>query len=148
MTLQNELASVASFVKTALPSSTQMKYEVPTQPTKDNVVVRMLTTDTESETRFHYRVDRTYQVVVYGADSPSVLDKMDAIMRKVNDGKTMIPINGSLRYIRVNAFNYSATFRTESGLVACVGVMPTEVREARTQEQYDKIIHIYTRVEA
>lgn len=147
MSLQNELASVASFVKSVLPPTTQVKYDVPTQPTKDNVVVRMLTTDTESETGYHYRIDRTYQIVVYGADAPSVLDKMDVIMRKANDGKAVIAISGSLRYIRIGSFSFGAAFKTESGVYACVGVLPTEVREARTQEQYDKIMHVYNRYE-
>ncbi|WNF07476.1 hypothetical protein [Brevibacillus borstelensis] len=107
----------------------------------------MLTTDTESETRYHYRVDRAYQVVIYGVDSPTVLERMDAVLRKVNDKTTLIPIAGTLRYIRTDGFGYSAAFRTESGLFACVGVLQTEVREARTQEQYDKIMHVYPRYE-
>ncbi|WP_025846490.1 hypothetical protein [Brevibacillus agri] len=147
MALLNDLSSVGAYVKSALPSSVQLKYEVPTQPTKDNVVVRMLTTDTESETAYHYRVDRTYQVVIYGADSPTVIERMDAVSRKVNDRTTLIPIAGSLRFIRTNGFGYGAAFRTESGLWACAGVLQTEVREARTQEQYEKIMHVYPRYE-
>lgn len=144
MVLMNELESVGAFVKSVLPSAT-LKYEVPTQPTKDTVVVRMLTTDTESETRYHYRVDRAYQVVIYGVDSPTVLERMEAVLRKVNDRTTLIPLAGTLRYIRTDGFSYGAAFRTESGLFACVGVLQTEVREARTQEQYDKIMHVYPR---
>jgi len=147
LSLQNELASVASFVKTVLPAATQIKYEVPTQPTKDNVVVRALTSDFASETGYHYRVERTFQIVAYGADSPSTLDKMDAIARKVNDGKTMIPMKDSLRYIRCGSFSFGAPFKTESGVYACIGVLHTEVREARTQEQYEKIMHVYPRYE-
>ncbi|MGG4453213.1 hypothetical protein [Brevibacillus porteri] len=143
----NELTSVGAFVKSAMPPATQLKHEVPDKPTKDTVAVRMLTTDTESETAYHYRVDRSYQIVIYGADSPSVLTKMDAISRKINDRNTLIPITGTLRYIRTDGFNFGATFRTESGLWACVGVLQTEVREARTQEQYEKIMHVYPRYE-
>lgn len=147
MALMNDLTSVGSFVKSVLPPTTQLKYDVPTQPTKDNVVVRMLTTDTESETRYHYRTDRAYQIVIYGADSPTVLERMEAISRKVNDRTTLIPIEGTLRYIRTDGFGYGAAFRTESGPWACVGVLQTEVREARTQEQYEKIMHVYPRYE-
>jgi hypothetical protein len=146
MALMNELASVASFVASAVPGAS-VKYEVPTQPTKDTLVVRVQNTDTESETGYHYRVERTYQIVAYGVDSPACLTKMDAITRKVNDGTTLIPINGSLRYIRCGPFAFGAAFRTESGLWACIGVLQTEVREARTQEQYDKIMHVYPRYE-
>ena len=147
MALLNELASVGAFVMSALPTDAQLKYEVPTEPSASTVVVRMLTTDTESETGYHYRVDRSYQIVIYGADSPTVLERMDAVSRLLNDRTTLIPITGSLRYIRTDGFGYSAAFRTESGLWACVGVLQTEVREARTQEQYEKIMHVYPRYE-
>lgn len=146
MTVQNELESVGAFVK-AVVSGAALKYEVPSQATKDTLVVRIQTNDYESETRYHYRIDRTYQIITYGADSPSVIAKMDAIARKINDKTTMIPIAGTLRYIRTDNFGYGAALRTESGLWACVGVLRTEVREARTQEQYDKIMHVYPRYE-
>lgn len=146
MSLMNELASVGTFVKSVVPGA-QLKYEVPSLPTKDTLVVRVNTSDSESETRYHYRVDRAYQIVVYGVDSPSVLAKVDAIERKISDGTTLIPIAGSLRYIRTEGFGFGAPFRTESGSWACVGVLQTEVREARTQEQYDKIMHVYPRYE-
>lgn len=146
MSAQSELASVGAFVKTVV-SGAALKYEVPSQATKDTLVVRIQTNDYESETRYHYRIDRTYQIITYGADSPSVTAKMDAIARKVNDKTTMIPTVSSLRYIRANGFGYGAAMRTESGLWACVGVLQTEVREARTQEQYEKIMHVYPRYE-
>lgn len=130
-----------------MPADASLKYEVPTEPTAKTVVVRMSTTDTESETRYHYRIDRAYQIVIYGADSPSVLERMEAVSRKVNDKTTLIPLAGTLRYIRTDGFGYGAAFRTESGLWACVGVLQTEIREARTQEQYDKIMHVYPRFE-
>lgn len=149
MALINELNSVGSFVMSAISPVPGAKFnrEVPDKPTKDTVVVRLLTTDTESETRYHYRIDRAYQIVIYGVNSPTVLEKMDAVSRKINDKTTLIPIEGTLRYIRTDSFGYGATFRTESGLWACVGVLQTEVREARTQEQYDKIMHVYPRYE-
>ncbi|EMT54715.1 hypothetical protein I532_03885 [Brevibacillus borstelensis AK1] len=147
MTQANDLESVSVFIESVLPSTAQIKNEVPSKPTKNTVVVRMLTTDTESETRYHYRIDRAYQVVIFGEDSPTVLERMDTVSRKVNDKTTMIPILGTLRYIRTDSFAYSAAFRTESGLWACVGVLQTEVRQARTQEQYDKIMHVYPRYE-
>lgn len=146
MAILNELESVGAYVKLAVPSSA-IRYDVPTKPANGDVVVRMLTTDTESETRYHYRVERSYQIVVYGADAPTVLEKMDAISRKVNDGKTVIPIKDSLRFIRAGSFSYSAAFKTEGGMTACVGVLQTEIREVRTQEEYEKIWHVYGRYE-
>ncbi len=146
MTIMNELTSVGTFVKSVV-SGAQLKYEVPSQSTKDTLVIRMTANDYESETGYHYRIDRAYQVVAYGVDSPSVLTKMDAIARKVMGGTTLIPIAGSLRYIRTDGFKFAMSFRTESGLWACIGVLQTEVREVRTQEQYDKIMHVYPRYE-
>lgn len=146
MAIMDDIASVGAFVKSVVPGA-QLKHEVPSQQTKDTLVVRAITNDYESETGYHYRIDRAYQIVAYGADSPSVLTKMDAIVRKVMDGTTLIPITGSLRYIRTDGFNFATPFRTESGLWACIGVLQTEVREARTQKEYDKIMHVYPRYE-
>ncbi len=147
MTVLSDMEYIAAFVKTVLPPTTQIKYEVPAQPTKDIFVVRPLVNDYESETRYHYRIGRSYQFVAYGADVPSVLNTMGAVAREVNDGKTMIPIKGSQRYIRCGSFSFGAAFKTEGGVYACVGVLETEVREARAQEQYEKIMHVYPRYE-
>lgn len=144
MSLVNQLDSIVSFLESTVAGS-EIKKEVPANPTSDTVVVRMLKSETNSETRYHYRTDYTYQIVVYGSDSPSVLGKMDAISRKINDGKTVIPIEGTMRFIRAKSFSFSAAFKTESKLAACIGVMPTEIREARTQEEYQKMMHVYHR---
>lgn len=142
-----EQESVGDFIKVALPSIA-LKYEVPDKPAKNNIVVRLLSSDSESETRYHYRIDRDYQIVVYGVDAQDVLAKMDVIERKANDGTTLIPMKDSKRYIRIGSFSFSTAFKTEGGLYARLGVLSTEVREARTQEQYDKIMHVYGRFEA
>jgi hypothetical protein len=59
----------------------------------------------------------------------------------------MIPLtDGSLRYIRINSFGFGIPVQTESGLFSIVGVMPTELRQARDQETYQKIMQINTRL--
>lgn len=146
MTVVNELQSVGTFLAASVPSAT-VKYEVPAKPTPSDLVVRAQSNDYKSETRYHYRIDRTYQVIAFGADSPTVLAKMDAISRKVMDKRMAIPINGSTRFIRVGSFSFSAPFRNENGQWAAIGVLETEVREARTQEEYGKIWHVYGRYE-
>ncbi|QDX93636.1 hypothetical protein EEL30_15825 [Brevibacillus laterosporus] len=147
MSVVTELESVGSFVSAVVPK-VALKYDVPKQPTKDTLVVRVQSSSPESETRYHYRIDRDYQIVVYGVDSASALTKMGDIERVLNDKTMLIPVKGSTRYIRIGAFSFSMTFATEGGLSACIAVLSTEVREARTQEQYDKIMHVYGRIEA
>jgi hypothetical protein len=92
-------------------------------------------------------VERDYQVVYFGSDSADVLTKMDDFSRKVMNGQIVIPITGSLRYIRVEGFNFSQPFKTEGGVDACLGVLQTQVREARDQATFDKIMHVYGRTE-
>lgn len=145
MTIVNELESVERFVKTQFPAASTVLQTPLKGPAADEFLIRFLNETRQSETRYHTRADREYQIVYYGASAPDVLDRMDALSDALYRYQ-LIPINGSLRYIRVGSFSISQPFETEGKqLFACIGVLQTEIREARTQEQYEKIMHIYTR---
>ncbi|OME86922.1 hypothetical protein BK120_08340 [Paenibacillus sp. FSL A5-0031] len=127
----NELQSVEAFVRGLFPSTTY-KQTVPKNPVADTFVIRLLTDGRANETHTSIRVDRTYQIVYYGATPADVLTKMDTLSRAIYQTER-IPINASSRFIRVGAFSFSAPFQTDGDLYACIGVMETQVREERTQ---------------
>lgn len=143
MTLVNELASVEAFVRAKLPTVATVKQTVPLKPEPGTFVIRFQNGSTESETAAHFRHDRDYQFVYFGTSAADVLTKMDTVAGALYQ-TLLIPINGSLRYIRVDQFSMSAPFKTENDVHAVIGVLSTEVREARTQQAYDKIAHVYT----
>lgn len=146
MAVGNELQSVVDFVKTMYPTAKIIKQNVPSTPAPSVFAIRLLTSDTESETLYHMRRNRDYQIVYYGANVEDVLTKIDVLERKAMNN-IVIPITGSLRYIRVEGFSFGMPFKTESGVDIAIGVLQTTVREARDQKTYDKIMHVYARYE-
>ncbi|NHN31131.1 hypothetical protein [Paenibacillus agricola] len=144
MTLVNELGSVEAFVKALFPSVVTVKQTVPLQPVAGTFVIRFQNGSTESETAHHFRNSRDYQLVYFGTSAADVLAKMDAVSSALYQ-TLLIPISGSLRYIRVDQFSMSAPFKTDNDVHAIIGVLSTEVRQARTQQVYDKIAQVYTR---
>ncbi|MFE4202140.1 hypothetical protein [Aneurinibacillus aneurinilyticus] len=146
MAVGNELQSVVDFVKTMYPKAKIIKQNVPSTPSANTFIVRLLTSDTESETLYHMRRNRDYQIVYYGTTVEDVLTKIDVLERKAMNN-LLIPITGSLRYIRVEGFSSSMPFKTESGVDVAIGVLQTTIREARDQKTYDKIMHVYARIE-
>ena len=147
MSILTHIDSVASFVQAFFPE-VEVKYFIPKEPKENTLVIRAPATDLATETRYSIRTERDYQLVYYTSDIGSALERMDVLSRKVMDGRAVIPINdGSMRYIRVGSFSYGYPVETEGGLFAIIGVMPTETRQARTQETYEQIQKIATRFE-
>lgn len=142
MSVVNEVNSVGAFVKAIFPTVDVVKQTVPTVPKANTFVVRVFHDQRSTDTLSSMLVERDYQIVYFGTDAGDVLTKMDAFSRKVMNGTIMIPITGSLRYIRVEGFNFSQPFKTEGNVDACLGVLQTQVREARDQAQYEKIAKV------
>lgn len=138
MSLQKEVEAVGTLIKDVVPD-VEVRYEVPTTPTHDTLVVRFQASSTESETRYHYRDDRTFQIVVYGEDTLDCITKMDIIDSAVMGGDLTINVGDSPNSLRIESFAYSDTFRTESGLFGSIGMLEAIIRKARTQPHYDKI---------
>ena len=95
-----------------------------------------------SETAYHYRLNRTYQLVYFGTSKLDCVTKMQAIERKIND-KQDIEIGSTGRYLRVASFSLSNAFKTETtGVYAVIGMLEAKVREPRTQENYEPINNV------
>jgi hypothetical protein len=96
------LESVEDFVKTVHPTALTEKQNVPRKPPANLFVVRFQNDDRTSETGYHYRIDREYQIVYFGADEADVLTKMDSLSTALYQ-RQLIPINGSLRNLCVES---------------------------------------------
>ncbi|MFT4413190.1 hypothetical protein ACLM5H_04940 [Fredinandcohnia humi] len=147
MSLVEGLISVSDFVQALFPSSNILKQNVPLQPSSDSFVVRFQNERRESETRFHTVIERNFQVVYFNSDIQEVLRKMDSLSRMSLNKRIVIPIKDSLRYMRIESFSFSQPFETESELNAITGVLSVQVREARDQETYEKIMQVNSRIE-
>ncbi len=142
------MASVKDFIAEKYPDVNTILQNVPEQPTSNTLVIRFQRDNREIETSFGVVAEREYQIIYFGERAPDVLTVMDGLSRKFLYGRTVIPIKNSLRYIRVAGFNFGQIFKTEQdNIEACIGVLQTEVREARDQQTSDKIMKVYARYE-
>lgn len=141
-----DLESIEQYVAPLFPAATIYLQYVPAELTTDSLSIRLQSADTETETLYHMARHREYQLVYFGASNVDVLTKMDALDRKLNND-LVIPIKDSSRYLRVESFSLSQPFVTESGINAIIGVLAVTVREARDQQQYEKIMNVYARQE-
>lgn len=142
--ITNEIESITAFIEDLFPGASVHYQRVPSEYRANELAVRYLTGTNESETNYHYRLDRDYQVIYFAQNEFACLTKFEALERKLNN-TFVIPINGSMGYLRVESFSFSQPTKTEGGTIfAIIGVLSVNVREARTQEEFEKIKHFTT----
>lgn len=126
-----EVESLRDFVvDPTLFSRIWMQY-LPDKYTAGELSIRYQGGNTASETGYHYRLDREYQFVYFGATELDCIRKATALQRKLNSTHA-IPLKGSERFIRVGPFSMSPPFKSEGGEVfGFIGVLQAEMREAR-----------------
>lgn len=142
MSVVNELNSIHDYLKTLFPTATIERQDVPNEPKPNTFVVRTQDNESKAETSLTHVNAREFQLIYFGSSSVDVLTKVDEFDRKLNDNRRVIPIKGSLRYIRVKAFSFGATFKSASNVSAVIGVIQTETREARDLPTYQKIMSV------
>lgn len=138
MSVVDDIVTIETFIKAQFPSAITGKQLVPKQPTANSFYVQLLDESRETETRYHYRVDRTYQIVHFSTRPDAAMANMDTFGRAVYQTEL-------IGHIRVDAFGSSQPAETENGLFAIIGVLETSVREARDQAQYPKINNVAVR---
>lgn len=134
-----EVESLRDFVADpTLYTRIWMQY-LPAKYTAGELSIRFIGDDTASETGYHYRLDREYQFVYFGASELDCIRKASALERKLNSTH-VIPLKGSSRFIRNGLFALSQPFKAEGGEVyGIIGVLQAEMREARQFAAVDKI---------
>lgn len=131
----SDMVAIEAYIKALFPTATTGKQDVPAQPPANSFYVRFLTEDRETETRYHFRIDRAYQIVHIAQRPDTVLANMDRLGAALYQTELVGDI-------RVNAFSVSQPAKTENGLFVIIGVLDTSVRQAREQAQYPKINHV------
>lgn len=143
--ITNEIESIAAVVEPLFPDATVYYQRIPTEPKANELALRFIASGSTTETNYHYRLDHDFQIVYFGRNEFECLTKFESLERKMNDG-FLIPIKDSTRYLRIGSFSFSQPFKTESGANAIIGVLSVELREARTQPEYDKIENLYAEI--
>lgn len=140
--LIKEVESIAAYIESLFPTADIHYQQVPIEPAADTLVIRYIDTQSTSESGFHYRLDRTFQIVYFAKNDFVCMQQTESLESKLNSG-LVIPILGSDRFLRLESFNLSQPFKTESGTVsAIIGVLSANLREAREQPKYPKIMNV------
>lgn len=157
-----EIDAVAAFIGDIFKGSDVYKQRVPESPATGDISVGFEKASSEQETAATYVDIRDWRIVIFGEKEfdkradPDLLAKMDEIKRAtVGALRQVIPLDSrvlgmaetvpddrSLRYMRiaVNGFSYGAPVKTKDDRWACVGMLRTEVRQARDLQAYEKIM--------
>lgn len=147
VTLINELNSIYDYLHDMYPTATIVRQDVPASPVADTFVIVSQYTDIKTETSASFLNDREFQMIYYGASSVAVLTRLDELTTKAKNGRFIIPIRGSSRYIRVNGFSHGSVFTTQAGtLKYAIAVMQTETRDMRELPKYEKIMTVNSAV--
>jgi hypothetical protein len=139
----NEIESITEFIEPLFAGVSVHYQQVPVEPSPNSLVVRYLMGANETETNYHYRLDRHYQIVYFDHSEFACLQKFEQLEREINN-ILVIPLKESDRYLRLDSFSFSQPFHTESGTVtAILGVLQAHIRESREQPFVQKINNVY-----
>lgn len=141
--IKNEIDSLAAYVESKLVGIECINH-MPSNYEINRAVIRFISSGSVLETSYHYRIDRTFQIVYFGKTELDCLTKMNELERHMNNDQ-VIPLIGTsqeTRYLRIGSFSLSQAFKTEGGVFAIVGVLNASLRETRPEDQSEKINHV------
>lgn len=135
--ITNELETLEAFVAVSVTGLNTM-FIAPKEPQANDLAIQSLGSSSESETTYHYRIDREFQFVYYADDVFAVLQTLEQFEALFANALT-IPLLNSDRHLKDVGFSSSRPFETESGKFAFIGILRCNLRQARPQQQYEKI---------
>lgn len=115
------------------------KQTLPTQYVANTIGIRWQGDSSESETAYHYRIDRLYQIIYFASSEIKCIQTIPALQKALNQ-HIKAALRGSGGYITLEPLAMSAPFKTDTdGVYAVVGVLPVSVRVPREFAEVSKI---------
>ena len=143
-----EVESLRNFVADSTLYSRIWMQTLPAQYKSGELSIRFIGDDTTSETGYHFRLDRDYQFVYFGANEFECISKASALQRKLNSTH-VIKLKDSDRFLRIGSFSLSQPFKTENTAVfGIIGVLQAQINEARHFEQVPKMAEVTATINA
>lgn len=127
MEIIDEIVAIETFIHAQFPTSATGKQIVPNNPKVDTFYIRFASEKRETETRYHVRADREYQIVYVAEWPETAIPKMEALAKALYQTET---ISGG---IRVESFSFTQPVELEGGGYAAIGILSTVVRKPRDQ---------------
>jgi hypothetical protein len=136
----DDLFAIEAFIKARFPASTTGRQTIPEVPPPDSFYVRFLNDSRETETRYHYRADREYQIVYFAEWPEQIMPKMDTLASALYETEVVTDD------MRVESFALSQPAKLDSGIYASIGILAVSVRQARIQPVVPLINHIEIKI--
>lgn len=146
MSIVNEIESIYDFLKSVFPSQKVWFQRVPSEVKPNEISIRYITGNSTRETGYHYRLDHDFQIAYFADNDLECITKMSELEKTLSSAIS-IPLKDSDRYMYVDSFSNSQSFKTESGNFAIIGVLSVHVREAQPQAIETKINNVNARYE-
>lgn len=115
------------------------KQDLPKTYVANTLGIRWQGDVSKSETAYHYRIDRLYQIIYFATSEVKCLQTAPKLTQPIEQNiKTKL--RGSDAYMTLGSLSLSAPFKTETdGVYAIIGILPVSIREARQFEQVPKM---------
>jgi len=115
------------------------KQDLPKTYVANTLGIRWQGEVSKSETAYHYRIDRRYQIIYFASSEVKCLQIAPKLTQPIEQNiKTKL--RGSDAYMTLGSLSLSAPFKTETdGVYAIIGILPVSIREARQFEQVPKM---------
>lgn len=144
--IEKEVEGLRDYVADLQFARIWMQY-LPAKYTADELAIRYQGSDPTDETGYHYRLDRTYQLVYFGVSERDCITRVSTLERKFNNTR-YIEIKDSANKLSVGSLSFSQPFKTEGGEVfAVIGILTGAIRQARDFEQSPKLEEIITEIQ-
>lgn len=132
MSVKSEITSIRNAIAAVLPTSKFHLAVMPKKHAAGNVVITMPRSRKETETAYHYRSNKTYQIVLFASSEINVLDSAEQVAEAFSQ-TDYIAQSDTERIIRIESFSLSEPFETETqGVFAIIGMLEAVTRTART----------------
>jgi hypothetical protein len=144
MSLITELESVVSFIQYCDPTATIERQNVPLTPQSGTYVIRYQSDNRKLETASHSVITREWQIVYFSNNIQDCLNVVDNLASYSFNKRLLIPIQDTLKYMRIQHLTFGQPFWNESSMNVLVGVLTTQTREAIDQGELAKIQSVST----
>lgn len=115
------------------------KQDLPKTYVANTLGIRWQGDISRSETAYHYRIDRRYQVLYFASSEVKCLQTAPKLTQPIEQN-IKIKLRGSDAYMTLGSLSLSSPFKTETdGVYALIGILPVSIREARQFEQVPKM---------
>lgn len=109
--------------------------------------IKFVKGDSKVETAQHNHLTRLYQITYFGEDELDCAEKMSQLQRAFLDAYKVIIKDSDDRYMTINSFSLSETFKTQGNMFGIIGMLNISIREMKEQPTYEKINHVHVKYE-